>query len=279
MPDVKIQFTNPNRDNYARNIMYASALGYRMTEKDRHKGATAVLVGSGPSLNTTLVIQALNGYWGRREDEQAPVIFYGLKAAIQWLADHHMPPDYGVSIDPGAHIACPEKIPKVPGVTHIMATVTAPEVFEYLDGEKVELFNSVCGLEEEVLLYDTLLGDKSMAMGGYNVINRALGVAQMHGCEQFVLAGADSGWREGQALYCDGTTTMMQKKIFMNDAGLVDGTQWESTPDMVASAVALARWAKNFDEKGEAEKVRFLGDVLPEKLRHKDEKFLQEVAS
>lgn len=275
MGDIRIQFTNPNRDNYRRNIMYASCLGYQMTEKDRHKGATAVLVGSGPSLKDDPAVEAaLRELYG-----QDDVVFYGLKVAIRWLTDHGMPPRYGVSIDPGAHIACAEKIPRVPGVTHIMASVTAPEVFDYLEQEQVELFNSVSGLEEEVTLYQVLLGDASMATGGYNVINRALGVAQNHGCTHFVIAGADSGWREDQDWYCDGTTTMMQKKVFMDDGGLVDGEKWNSTPDMVASAVALARFAKSYDESGEGEKVRFLGDVLPEKLRHKDEKFLQEVAS
>lgn len=272
---TQIRFTNPNRQFYARNIMYASALGYPMTEKNRHKGATAVLIGSGPSLkDDPAVEQALRELYGRDD-----TVFYGLKVAIRWLTDHGMAPQYGVSIDPGAHIACAEKIPRVPGVTHIMATVTAPEVFDYLEREQVELFNSVCGLEQELDLYEVLLQDKSLALGGYNVINRALGVAQHHGCERFVFAGADSGWREDQDWYCDGTRSMMQKKVYMNDDGRVDGTLWCSTPDMVASAVALARFAKNHDEKGEGYKVRFIGDVLPEKLRHKDEEFLQEVAS
>jgi hypothetical protein len=284
---MKVQFTNPNKDNFRRNIMYASATYHNMTEKDRHKGCTAVIVGSGPSLNDPNVVKALNGYWNKRHtksDKPGKVhdettIFYGCKAAIGWLAKHHMPPMYGVSIDPGAHIACEEKIPRVAGVTHILASVTAPEVYEYLSGHKIEIFHSVCGVEEELELYKELTGTADFVQGGFNVINRALGVAQYHGCDKFVFAGVDSGWREGQPYYCDGTRDMMQKKLFMRDKGRVDGTMWESTPDMVASAAALARVAKEFDARGESEKFRFLGDVMPEVLRHKDEEFLTEVAS
>jgi hypothetical protein len=278
MPQTKVQFTNPNKDNFRRNIMYASASGYPMTEKGRHEGATAVIVGSGPSLNDPDVIKALNGYWLAWERGEA-VRFYGCKAAIKWLHEHGMTPDYGVSIDPGAHIACDEKISKAPGVTHIMASVTAPEVFEYLEGEKVEIFHSVSGLQEELELYKTLTGVSDFVQGGFNVINRALGVAQYHGCESFVLAGVDSGWRDEQPYYCDGVVEMKQKKLFMRDRGRVDGKNWNSTPDMVASATSLARVAKEFDEKGESEKFRFLGDVMPEALRHADEEFLVDIAS
>lgn len=278
MGQTQVRFTNPNKDWFKRNIMYASASGRQMTEAGRHEGATAVIVGSGPSLNDEHVIQALNGLWLRMESGEN-IVFYACKAAIKWLNDHGMPPQYGVSIDPGAHIACDEKISKVSGVTHIMATVTAPEVFEYLEGERVELFHSVCGLLEETDLYTTLFGSHEIVFGGFNVINRALGVAQQHGCSSFIFAGADSGWRQEQPYYCDGVKEMKQKKLFMNDHGRVDGTPWESTPDMVASATALARVAKEFDARGESEKVAFLGDTLPGALRYKDEEFLVEVAS
>jgi hypothetical protein len=277
MPQTKVQFTNPNKDNFRRNIMYASATGYKMTEKDRHAGATAVVLGSGPSLNDPQVIQALNGLWARREAGE-PVVFYGCKAALKWMHEHHMTPDYGVSIDPGAHIACDEKISRVPGVTHIMASVTAPEVFEYLEGEKVEIFHSVCGLPDELELYEALTGTNNFVQGGFNVINRAVAVAQYHGCEKFVLAGVDSGWRDDDAMYCDGVKEMMQKKVFMQDKGRTDGRNWNSTPDMVASGTALARIAKQYDADGKSEDFRFLGDVMPEALRHASDEYLNEVA-
>ena len=277
MAKTEVRFTNPNKDNFRRNIMYASATGYPMTEKDRHTGATAVIIGSGPSLNDKEVIKALNGYWNRKKRGE-DIVFYGCKAAIKWLYEHGMKPDYGVSIDPGAHIACDEKISLVPGVTHIMSSVTAPEVFEYLEGQSVEVFHSVCGLPEEIELYKKLTGTTDFVQGGFNVINRALGVAQYHGCDAFVLAGVDSGWRDGAAMYCDGVKEMMQNKLFMRDKGAVDGDNWNSTPDMVASGTALAKIARKYDEDGESEKFRFLGDVMPEALRHADQEFLDEVS-
>ena len=273
--EVQIRFTNPNRPVFARNIMYASALGHKMIQKDKYKGLTAVIVGSGPSLNDPEVEDAL-----RELHERSDVVILACKAAIKWMDDHGMTPDYGVSIDPGAHIACDEKISKVPGVTHIMASVSAPEVFDYLESEQVQIFHSVCGLPTEMDLYNVLFDDATVMQGGFNVVNRALAVAQYMGFESFVMAGCDSGWREEQDIYADGRGFFKdQKKVFMNDGGLIDGSDWHSTPDMVASAVSLAQIAKMFDEHGDSDKMIFLGDCLPQALRGKTDEFLKDVAS
>lgn len=254
--------------------MYSSALAYPMIDKDRYKGLTGVIVGSGPSLNNPEVKEAL-----QELSERSDVVVLACKAAIKWMADHDMKPDYGVSIDPGAHIACEEKICRVPGVTHIMASVTAPEVFEYLKDEHVELFHSVCGLPEEVELYSRLFSDESIMQGGFNVVNRALAIAQFMGFETIIMAGCDSGWREDQSIYADGRSFMAdQKKVFMNDMGMVDGTPWHSTPDMVASAVALATIAKKYDDQDKSDNFVFLGDVLPKSLRGRTDDFLKDVA-
>jgi hypothetical protein len=272
--EVQVRFTNPNREYFGRNIMYASALGYPCIDKDRHKGQRAVIVGSGPSLNNAEVeLELLDMY------EDPDTVFFGCKAAIRWLAEHDMTPEYGVSIDPGAHIACDEKIARIPGVTHLMASVTAPEVFDYLKNEDIEIFHSVCGLHTEIDLYDTLFEDASIMQGGFNVVNRALAITQFMGFDTFIMAGCDSGWRDDQPIYADGRAFMKdQKKVFMNDDGLIDGTSWHSTPDMVASAVALAMTAKAFDKHGDEGKFVFLGDGLPKSLRGRTDDFLREVA-
>ena len=270
---VHIRFTNPNKDNYSRNIMYSSIIGRRLTDKNRHKGDCAVILGSGPSLDTDEVKTALRELYSEPNTH-----FYACKAAIKWCADNVGVPEYGVSIDPGAHIACESKIPRVPGVIHIMATSSAPEVFDYLENERVELFHSVCGGEDELNLYKTLFEDSGIMQGGFNVINRALSISQYHGCVKYIFAGCDSGWREDQQIYIDGSK-MMQKKVYMNDAGAVDGKVWHSTPDMIASGVALARFAQNYDKMGDRDRVVFLGDVLPRAVRDKPDDFLEEVAS
>jgi len=171
----KIKFVNPNVDNFERNIRHAAKLmqdhGLKMPIKDEHTGRGAVVCGSGPSLSDPAVIEMI-----RERVKQQGYLLYATKAAIGWLADNELVPDYGVSMDPGAHIAAPHKIRKVPGVKHIIASTSDPELFKYLmeDSEhgpasEVMIFHSACGLIDEVLLYGELFPYSTTIGGGYNV--------------------------------------------------------------------------------------------------------------
>ena len=275
---VTVQFVNPHSPNFREHILYSSALGLPMTTADRHKDATALLVGSGPSLNHPNVIDQLKEITESNRNGEPEVVVYACKVAISWMDKYVCTPSYGVTIDPGDHIACDEKVPRVPGVTHLCATVSNPALFEWLADEQVELFNSVCGIPYEKMLYEAVTGGHATMIGGYNVINRAYSVANYHGCTKFIFAGVDCGWRDNEKMYCDGVDYMMQKKLFINDEGEIDGEVWHSTPDMVASGVALAKEAKGFDQRGESERLRFIGDVLPATLRQKPDEYLDNIA-
>lgn len=301
----KIKFVNPNVDNYETNIRSCAARGLLMAPKMLHEGETAIVCGSGPSLKDPKVLEQL-----RTEVERGAVLF-ACKAAIKYLHEQGIVVHYGVSMDPGAHIADPRKIAKVPGVTHIIASTSDPELFDYLlsDNEygppvPVWVFHSACGFTkqitddeyqaldpeerklyigipadetvvwqmDETTLYAALFPDDAVMCGGFNVVNRAVSLAQYMGARKIILAGADSGWRDGEGMYCDGLPA--RPGVDMRDGGRVDGSNWNTRPDMLASAVALARIAQDTGDQ-----FVILGDTLPASLALRDANFLNQVAS
>ena len=314
----KIKFVNPNTDNFERNIRNAAklvkALGLHMPQQGEQMGRGAVVCGSGPSLNDPRVVDVI------RQRVNQGYLLFATKAAINWLAERGLVPDYGVSMDPGAHIASPRKIKKVPGVKHIIASSSDPSLFDYLLNEnehgpasEVMVFHSACGLINEVELYKELFPESTPIGGGYNVINRAIGIALHMGCLPITLAGNDSGWRAGQAFYCDGNRN--RPGVDMNDGGQVELTDangnpteeglarnalvkkleglspshytkeqrealekyeqkvWHTRPDMLASAVAMVRLFRKLSPN-----MEFLGDTLPFRLQGKSDAFLKKCA-
>jgi len=176
-PQQQIKFVNPNSDNFERNILNAARLveekGLQMPEKDLLKGSHAVIVGSGPSLSDPKVIEAV------RQRQKDGYIIFATKAAIQYLEDQGIHPEFGVSMDPGAHIACPAKISKVTGVIHIIASSSDPRLFEYLmsdeEGEPAEVwvFHSACGLNRVIdpTEYEALPTDKQALFHPFNIVD------------------------------------------------------------------------------------------------------------
>lgn len=276
----KIRFVNPNSDNYDGNIRNAASLGLPMHKKDMFKshpdeqGPTVIVAGSGPSLRDPEVLEGVRRY----VDEGA--IIFACKAAIKFLHDEGFKVDWGVSMDPGAHIAQPDKIFKAPGTKHLIASSSDPALFEYLKDEEVWLFHSATGYEKEVELYNTLFDVHECMGGGYNVVNRAVSAALFMGAGRVVLAGCDCGWRDEQKFYVDGKD--QRPGVDMEDHGIVEadangtpGRKWNTRPDMLASGVALAKLAKKLG----SDHMVILGDTLPSKLVLKDDEFLQSCAS
>ncbi len=280
-------------------------------------GKHAIIVGSGPSLGDIGVLQDI------RERKEAGDVIFACKAAVGYLADRGIHPDYSVSMDPGVHIASPEKIAKVKDTVHIIASSSDPKLFEYLrednehgDGAEVWTFHSACGLANEIELYQTLFPLPDVMGGGFNVVNRALALAIYMGCGDITLAGVDCGWRQDQEMYmngpahrpgvdmCDGgkvqltddsgdpsprmlryTELLTKAKTYATQEdvppeliteleSIEASSFWYTRPDMLASAVALARIAQ---ERGDT--CTILGDVLPKYLVTKDDAFLNQVAS
>lgn len=256
----RIQFTNPNIDNYPANIEYAAKLhrdGVATIGAGMLTGKRVIVVGSGPSLKDRENQRAI-----RRLAKQGAVVM-ACKQAIKYLHDHNIPVAFGVTMDPGAHIARPEKIYKAPGVVHLVASSSDPLVFQYLtsglsfgawlktleiedakrvlegdydkwaSGEyvppdagentaKVLIYHSACGYQLETKLYKDLFDEEWCATGGYNVVNRAVAAAMFMGAEHITLAGTDCGWHPEDTFYADGTSN--RPGVDMSDHGIVEGT-------------------------------------------------------
>jgi len=258
----KIKFVNPNTGNYDRNIRHAASLNLPMIEKNSNVGQGVIICGSGPTLHDPHVMKKIRQY----VEKGFKII--ACKAAIKYLHEQGLKVDFGCSMDPGDHIANPDKIYKAPGTKHIIASSSDPALFEYLKDEEVLIFHSATGYEKEVALYKTLFKDSWCAGGGYNVVNRAVSAAMYMGFSPVVLAGTDCGYREDQTFYVCGDNP--RDGVDMNDGGAVDGVPWLTRPDMLASGIALARLSKKLGK----DEIIFLGDTLPAKLQYKSEEFL-----
>jgi len=278
----KIKFVNPNVKNYPINIAHAGQLhkdGMPVMKANMEKG-TAIIVGSGPSLANPDVLEEV-----RRLTQEEGADIIATKAAIKYVHDQGILVKYAVTMDPGSHIACEEKVPRVPGVIHIVASSSDPTLFEYLKDEEVMIFHSATGYEKEVEMYQDLFEVADVMTGGYNVVNRAVSCAMYMGYKKIVLAGCDCGWRENESFYVDGKQN--RPGVDMNDGGKVEMTDdegamlspppegarhWMTRPDMLASGIALARMAKKFGP----DRFLILGDTLPQHLQHKSESFLKQ---
>ena len=269
-PGQKIKFVNPNSDNYERNIAHAASLKLPCYKQDQlvvdGVKPTVVVVGSGPTLSTPEVIAEV------RKHVEAGALIFACKAAIKILHDEGFKVDFAVNMEPGAHVAKPTKIFKSPGTTHIVASSCDPALFDYLKDESVIIFHSATGYENEVKMYQELFETSTCMGGGYNVVNRAVSAAFFMGAGTVVLAGTDCGWRKDQQMYADGPAH--REGVDMSDKGVIDGTEWMTRPDMLASGVALAKLAKKRPND-----IIFIGDTLPSKLVLKDDEFLKQCAS
>lgn len=67
----------------------------------------------------------------------------------------------------------------------------------------------------------------------------------------------------------------------MSDSGLVDGEEWFSHPDMIASAATVARLikAQSIDVEGKMEKAptSIIGDSLAASIAKRDDAFIDEL--
>jgi len=151
--NMKIKFTNPNIDNYEGNIKYAAQLHkekhIQMASRDSLKGRNAIVCGSGPSLKDPKVLKRI-----KRKLNKGYLLF-ACKGAIKFLYEKGIKVDYGVTMDPGAHIARPDrKIYRAPGTTHILASSSDKLLFDYMLSELPygEWLNSLTEEEQKRVL-------------------------------------------------------------------------------------------------------------------------------
>jgi hypothetical protein len=164
-----------------------------------------------------------------------------------------------------------------PGMVVECGTLAAPQVtmvegkvvLKTMDGFE---FSPLVSLSlSEIDVYQRLFPCADTMEGGFTVTNRALALAKYMGCGKVTLAGADFGWREkGGSHYSDLVGVGDPHNSWMSDHGAVDGREWYTRPDQLASAVDVARKIK----RGE---VEVLGDSLAGALSKREDAFLDQV--
>lgn len=233
-----------------------------------HADAAGVVVcGSGPSLLTEESLSFL------RETEQKPGWFItACKESIRFLRERNIRVDYSVSMDPGA-----EQVKKThldPHITYCIASSCNPALFDHVvnAGCKAMVFHSACGVMNEVMVYRKMFGKGDTVIGGFTAVNRAIGLMEYMGFPSpIILCGATMGWREDQDYYAPGAQGKHHNDVFMCDEGKIDGRKWFTRPDMMASAVQIARMIHTGQ-------VKVIGESLAASLAAKPVEFLNHVA-
>jgi hypothetical protein len=269
--NVAIQFSNPNVPMLGKHIEHAASRKLPLVRHNQHADLYgAVICGSGPSLLSKRTLNAI-----RAKARNPKWRIFACKESIRFLRERNIRVDYSVSMDPGANQT--EKTYRDKDITYCVASSCNPVLFDWLldYGCKVNVFHSACGWPNEVIAYRQLFGSGDTIIGGFTVLNRALGLAEYMGFQNFVLAGAQFGWRQDQDYYATGAKGKHLTDVTMTDHGAVDGKAWWTRPDMLASAVAIA----HLKQKRKPGTITILGDSLAQSLSKRSPEYLRDIAN
>lgn len=275
----KIKFHNPFYQKLGGHIVSSAQRKLPMMVRDEFKGQNAIVCGSAPSLLKPETLRKL-----RKHIKQGWKIV-ACKEGIELLRKRKVSVHFSVSMDPTdtQHL----KTYLDDGITYLIASSCHPTLFDHVlnDGRPVRVFHSACGWNghirnpgtgevahiTETDLYKNLFPNADVMCGGFTVVNRALSCAKYMGFEKVIIAGADFGWRAGENYYAEGAKQKAGNEgIEMSDQGRVDGKEWLTRPDLLASAVTVAKMKKS------GHIYAIWGDSLAAALAKKDTKFLDE---
>lgn len=150
-------------------------------------------------------------------------------------------------------------------------------------------------MDFESWLYASLYPMTCRAGSGLNSVNRALDVAVYMGFDTITILGADCALRiknkltkgtepgseehkrwlvEDTMMHADGGNALASGATPVTLGGEIDGKWWESKPDMMISAVFLEKSRQVLGDR-----LRLIGDTLPNALRDKPDEFLLRLPS
>lgn len=292
------------------NLKSSAARGLPMVEKGCHTGEKALIVGTGPTLKSKdtfrrikhlaqdRVVFALKeavGYLklkgidvtysvamdpsGERQVARTPVN----PDVVYCLASSCNPMLYDHILDGGAevkifHSACGQSEPYyLAGILHNAAVGQGEEhalyegFFEMKTLDDKPFCPIIPMLKVEVELYEELFNNADCMTGGFTVTNRALSLVRYMGFEDVVMGATDFGWRKkGGSHYCDLVKVDHRDKEYMTDSCDVDGQEWFTKPDQLASAADIALKIK-------AGEVEVIGDSLAAALAKRDHQYISEI--
>lgn len=285
----EIQLTNPVTAHFEAFIFGNATKCDRVVEQDSAKGQTVAICGAGPSLaQHTDVLAEADQVWG-------------VNSAAPWLHDHGHPVTHALTIDQTPTML-KEWVSKPP-VEYLLASTVHPHLVQMLEGQSVTFFHNfvgikkppVCGEDDagnawvmtyEDWMYGYLYPDTCRAGSGLNGVTRAVDIARFMGFERIILLGADcamtttgemgdvvqgspeaTAWlAKNTVFHVDGESAVTNGQSPMVFHGTIDGRYWMTKPDLMISAIQIARWIQ-------AGSVECVGDTLPNALKDKDDAF------
>ena len=304
---ISIEFHNPEAGNLGNHIKSTALRGLAMVEKGCHGDARgAVICGLGPSLQKPGVLRKMRDYAKRgwiifglkealtyliergiqphysanmdpttNEVDRTPIhdgVVYCLASSCHpKLYDHVLGKGGEVRV---FHSACGYVETKCDaGFAIELGSGQQAVVLGEYDLSTTEGFDFspiVIAQTNEVAIYQRHFAIYDTMCGGFTVGNRALALAKYMGIKKLVVAGLDFGWRDGQQYYAEFCKAEPLKDVFMHDGGKVDGKEWHTRPDLLASAKDLALQVR----RGE---VVVLGDSLAAALAKHDDAYIAQV--
>lgn len=183
---------NTGEDQLLANIQRSVRRGYPQMRTGPARGERIALVGSGPSLDSTL-------------DELRQLVWEGailvtLNGAYHWCIAHNLRPNTQIVMD-----ARPSNArfvnPPVPHCRYVLASQCAPEVWDAVEGRSdVWIWHPVVRTEgAPTALLDKFYGGQWVGIGGgTTVASRAISLLRTVGYLRFDLFGIDCCWMDDQ---------------------------------------------------------------------------------
>lgn len=251
-----IQFTNPLSDSFKDFAVANRESGeIVMATQNAFAGQRLALCAPGPSLKGA----DLSGF----------DCVWAMNSAVTYLADRGVRVDGAVGIDQTLGLV-KEWMRVVPDTTYYIASTIHPQTTAHLreSGATLTWFHNAVGFDGELEYYRAEWPRPACVMShGANVCPRTIGLAFWMGFASVDVFGADCALSDGDVTHVNGETVEDAYGCCDVSRGKIDGREWRTRPDMLLSAVDLARLARD-------SRVTLHGDTLANALVGKDDAFL-----
>jgi hypothetical protein len=226
-------------------------------------GRKLVLCGAGPSLKT---------HWAHYLGPEGICLtpktdVWACNSALTWLLAQGAHVTHGFAIDQTEGLL--SEWASTPNVRYIIASSVNPKLVALLQskGRHLTWFHNFVGSQDEARLYRTIWPSSVMVGDGLNSVNRAMCLAQYMGYKSVTVLGADGALAAGDVMHANGDGPLAHGATAVIMEGVINGRTWSTKPDMIFSAVQMAKMAgKAFS------RYRVIGDTLASALLEEAER-------
>lgn len=266
-----------------------------LVERGSAKGRSLTICGAGPTLRDHAAAYC-----------PLTTEVWACNSALPFLVERGHRVTHGFCIDQTPEMLTEWADP--PAVGYLVATSIHPQLREHLlaHGRKLRWFHNWVGINKphrhyqgeymtyEDALYRTLVPRETVRAGfGLNSVTRAIDVALYMGFRTITVLGADCAlaydapppadmqpgtplhrtWLRAHGhLHANGDGVMASNSTSAILSGEIDGRHWETKADMMITAVALVKRARQLGKR-----LSLIGDTLPNALMAKDDAFLDQL--